>query len=53
MIKYTTSATTNDLQGILNLQKTNLPAALTIEEIKSQGFVTVVHSYDDPKIKRH
>lgn len=33
--------------GIIDLQKSNLPANLTREEIVSQGFVTVVHSPDD------
>ncbi len=47
MITYTTSATDNDLQGIIHLQRKNLPAGLTREEMQSQGFVTVVHSLDD------
>src|SRR5688500_2995912 len=49
MIQYTTSATPEDLQGILTLQKANLPQALTKEQIQSQGFVTVSHSYNDLK----
>ena len=49
MIHYTTSVTKNDLQGILKLQKANLSAALSKEEIKSQGFVTVMHNYDELK----
>jgi len=49
MITYTTSASKEDLTGILNLQKANLPKVLTREEIQSQGFVTVAHSYEDIK----
>lgn len=49
MIQYTSSNTESDLSGILELQKTNLPDVLTPDEIKSQGFVTVVHSYNDLK----
>jgi len=36
-----------DLQQILQLQKSNLPANLTPEEIASQGFVTVSHTLTD------
>lgn len=43
MIKYT-KANFSDLSGILQLQKINLPHALSEEEIKSQGFVTLVHT---------
>ena len=46
MITYTTATTDQDLQGILDLQKVNLANNLTDDEIKSEGFVTVVHSYD-------
>ena len=49
MIHFTTSNTKDDLSGILSLQKANLSIALTKEEIKSQGFVTVMHSYDELK----
>lgn len=49
MIEYTTSNTESDLKGILELQKANLPDALTPAEIQSQGFVTVVHSFNDLK----
>ena len=35
-----------DLWGILTLQKRNLTAALDDEEIQSQGFVTVDHSFE-------
>jgi hypothetical protein len=46
MIIYTTSDSKNDLEGILDLQKRNLPVSLTKDEILNQGFVTVDHSYD-------
>lgn len=46
MITYTTSKTTAELEGILQLQKANLAQELPQEEIQSQGFVTVHHSYD-------
>jgi predicted GNAT superfamily acetyltransferase len=57
MIEYTSSNTENDLKGILELQRANLRDDLTEDEIESQGFVTVVHSYNDLKklndIERH
>lgn len=57
MIDYTISSTKEDLIGILNLQKENLPGALTREEIESQGFVTVSHTFEGLKklndIERH
>lgn len=57
MITYTTSKSEEDLQGILQLQKANLPINLTQEEMASQGFVTVVHSLPDlqkmNEIKQH
>jgi ribosomal protein S18 acetylase RimI-like enzyme len=46
MITYTTSKTENELLGILELQKKNLPTNLTEEEIFREGFVTVVHNFD-------
>jgi L-amino acid N-acyltransferase YncA len=49
MITYTTANSKNDLEGILDLQKQNLAARLTKDEIQSQGFVTVDHSYDQLK----
>lgn len=45
MIEYTIADTTADLHGILALQKANLPDALSKEEIMSQGFLTVKHSF--------
>lgn len=49
MIIYTRANSKNDLEGILNLQKRNLPPSLTNDEIQSQGFVTVDHSYEQLK----
>ena len=49
MIAYTISKTKDELLGILHLQKENLSHALTKDEIISQGFVTVNHSYDQLK----
>src|SRR5215470_12544272 len=46
MIIYTTAESENDLKGILSLQKINLPRGLTKDEIQTQGFVTVDHSYE-------
>ena len=46
MITFTTANTPKDLEGILSLQKANLPKGLTPEEIQSQGFVTVDHTYE-------
>jgi len=46
---YTTSKSEKDLPGIIELQKNNLPANLTQEEISNQGFVTVIHSLTDLK----
>jgi predicted GNAT superfamily acetyltransferase len=49
MITYTISETEKELCEILELQKKNLPQNLTGNEIQSQGFVTVSHSFDDIK----
>jgi len=49
MTTYTTSDTDADLRGILALQKSNLPQCLTAEEIRSQGFVTVNHTFQQLK----
>lgn len=45
MITYTTAQTKADLEGILALQRANLTRNLSPEEIQSQGFVTIQHSY--------
>jgi len=47
MVFYTSAQSNNELEGILALQKANLPSNLTQEEMESQGFVTVVHSLND------
>lgn len=49
MLLYTTAQTDGDLQGILSLQRANLPSRLSAGEMASQGFVTVVHRFDDLK----
>jgi GNAT superfamily N-acetyltransferase len=36
----------DDLPAILTLQRQNLPAALTRDEVASEGFVTVVHTLE-------
>jgi len=46
MLEFTTAKSRQDLEGILTLQRANLAAELSVEEIQSQGFVTVVHSYE-------
>ena len=46
MITYTTSKTTKDLSGIIDLQKINLLEILTEIERQNQGFLTVTHSLD-------
>ena len=45
-VHFTTVSTTKELQQIIELQKRNLPAALTPEDLTSQGFVTVRHDLD-------
>ncbi len=47
MIEITTSASAEDLEGIMKLQQANLPATLSTDEIQQQGFVTVQHSMAD------
>jgi hypothetical protein len=47
MIRYTTSKTDDELKQILELQRRNLAINLTKEQIASQGFVTVSHSFGD------
>lgn len=45
MITYTPANSTEDLEGILKLQKLNLAKNITANEMKIQGFVTVSHSF--------
>lgn len=49
MIHYTTATSENDLQGILKLQKKNLPQNLNHQEKEIQGFVTVDHDFETLK----
>lgn len=44
-MEYSTAKTVQDIEQILELQQNNLPQNLTAEEIASQGFVTVHHSF--------
>lgn len=46
MITYTFAESVNDLTGILALQAKNLARSLCENEIETQGFVTVEHSFD-------
>ena len=49
MIVFTTVKLNEEIQQILDLQKINLPQNLSEREITTQGFVTVIHSYDTLK----
>jgi len=49
MLTYTAATSDTDLKGILDLQRANLPEVLTPEDLQSQGFVTVRHTYEDLK----
>ncbi|MGB7395276.1 MAG: GNAT family N-acetyltransferase [Pricia sp.] len=46
MIRYGRANSDKDLTQILELQKKNLPTAITSEEKKTEGFVTVSHSIE-------
>jgi ribosomal protein S18 acetylase RimI-like enzyme len=46
VINYTRCTSVSDLKGILSLQKANLSHALTQDEVLSQGFVTVNHTFE-------
>lgn len=46
MIVYTTVKSSEEIQQVLDLQKNNLPQNLTEEQISTQGFVTVIHTYN-------
>jgi len=43
---FTTATTDRDLQQILGLQQLNLPKNISVEESRSQGFVTVEHNFE-------
>lgn len=49
MIEYITAKSDTDILQILELQKNNLPQNLTQEQKTTQGFVTVIHSFDTLK----
>ena len=46
MIQYQLTKNDVELEQILQLQQKNLPKNLTEEEKKTEGFVTVEHSFD-------
>lgn len=45
-IRYTTVSAEDELLQILELQKANLASAVSEDESRNEGFVTVVHSLD-------
>jgi hypothetical protein len=45
MIHYGPARTDEDLHAILSLQQENLPKAISVEEAREQGFVTVEHDF--------
>ena len=46
VIQYTSAKTAGDIQQIFDLQKINLPTAISEEESKEQGFVTINHELE-------
>lgn len=46
MIEYKPAQTTQELEGILRLQRSNLPQNISQSEKAAQGFVTVIHSFE-------
>jgi Acetyltransferase (GNAT) family len=44
-VHITNPESDEDIYQVLSLQRQNLPAILTDEEIREQGFVTVVHDF--------
>jgi len=46
MITYKKASSTEELNQILELQKSNLPQGLSKEELKEEGFLTVKHSLE-------
>jgi predicted GNAT family N-acyltransferase len=46
MIRYKTASSTNELEQILALQRSNLPESLSEEIQNTEGFVTVHHDFD-------
>ncbi len=49
MVIYATVKSKEEILQVLDLQKSNLPQNLTEEQISTQGFVTVIHSYETLK----
>ena len=49
MIRYQAAHDDSDLQGILTLQRANLPENISEDEYTSQGFVTLKHDLDSLK----
>lgn len=45
-ITYTQAKTADELHQMLALQAANLPQNISVEEAKSQGFVTVQHDFE-------
>ena len=45
-IIYKRAETNEELQQILELQRTNIPASISEEEKKKEGFVTVHHTFE-------
>lgn len=46
MVTYKTATTDKELQQIIELQSINLPANISEQESREQGFVTVKHDFD-------
>ena len=46
MVQYCTATTEEDLRQILSLQQQNTEAAISSQEARSQGFVTVKHDFE-------
>lgn len=46
MITYTQSTSLSDLQGIIDLQIENRETSISAEELRQEGFVTVVHTLE-------
>lgn len=49
MIYFTTIKSDEEIYQVIALQKDNLPQSLSQEQMDSQGFVTVVHSFETLK----
>jgi len=46
MVTYSRCTTENELRQILKLQQENLPTAVSEDRKKTDGFVTVLHTFD-------